>query len=218
MTQVSAINGPFDWNPTPPNPPASITVPVYDADGDYTVSWDSSDGASSYTLQEAQQADFSDAATIYSGGDTSKAITGKEDGTYYYRVLASNGAGDSGWRAGANGCLVERPSIKISPDIGWPNREDMLNSARNGLVASWLLAQLVTTATEPEYTKSRYTLIFEHSGVRYKLPESAVGQLGSGKHFWRAENGPIQDFMFVRNAAPPLELPEEIPESPRILS
>lgn len=108
-------------------------------------------------------------------------------------------------------------SLQISPDLGRPNLEDLFDGT-NEIMAEWALADLDQVVTAPAYTKSRYTLIFEHSGVRYKLPESALAQLGSGKHFWRAAGGLIQEFVFVRNAPPPAELPELVPESDRILN
>jgi hypothetical protein len=50
-----------------------------------------------YTLQEDDNAGFSSPTTVYNGPNTSWNATGKADGTYYYRVMASNAQGDSIW-------------------------------------------------------------------------------------------------------------------------
>jgi murein DD-endopeptidase MepM/ murein hydrolase activator NlpD len=63
----------------------------------YIVSWQSVAGAESYTLQEATNPGFTGAVTVYSGAEISWAVTNKPVGTYYYRVRATNCAGDSGW-------------------------------------------------------------------------------------------------------------------------
>ncbi len=63
----------------------------------YTVSWQPASGAETYTLQEATNPNFSGAVTVYSGAGTSWAATNKPVGTYYYRVRATNCAGNSGW-------------------------------------------------------------------------------------------------------------------------
>ncbi len=54
-------------------------------------------GANTYTLQEATDAGFSDAATVYAGLNTSRAISGRDMGTYYYRVNAAHDYASSGW-------------------------------------------------------------------------------------------------------------------------
>jgi len=66
-------------------------------DYDYTVTWGTVDGATGYTLEEDDNAGFSSPTTVYQGSNTSRNIVGKDLGTYYYRVKASNDFGESGW-------------------------------------------------------------------------------------------------------------------------
>jgi hypothetical protein len=66
-------------------------------DGNYTISWSSSVGAVTYTLEEDNNGDFSSPTTVYSGSNTSAAISGRDIGTYYYRVRASNPRDYSDW-------------------------------------------------------------------------------------------------------------------------
>src|SRR5690606_37441295 len=61
------------------------------------VSWSASPGATTYTLQEADNAGFASPTTAYAGAATSTDISGRFPGTYYYRVRASNAAADSDW-------------------------------------------------------------------------------------------------------------------------
>jgi len=92
-------------------PPASITVPSGDSDGAYTVSW----GASAtkgvvYVLEEATDADFSDAAVVYTGTALNKMFVASDHEfgtTYYYRVKAIKlGYENSAWKTGTVGCAV----------------------------------------------------------------------------------------------------------------
>jgi bacillolysin len=80
----------------PPGPPILYAIPP-PAGGNYTVSWSASANATSYTLQEGDNAGFSSPETRYSGPGTSWPATGKGPGTYCYRVQASNTWGTSGW-------------------------------------------------------------------------------------------------------------------------
>ena len=83
--------------PIIPDVPVLNAISNDDGDGNYTVGWSSSDGADTYTLQEDDNADFSSPTTVYSGSSTSKAISGRDVGTYYYRVKASNAYASSDW-------------------------------------------------------------------------------------------------------------------------
>ena len=82
---------------TPPSAPALNDPGTTDTDGSYTVSWSSVIGATSYTLEEDTSGSFGSPTVVYSGSGTSKYITGRSDGTYYYRVNACNACGCSGW-------------------------------------------------------------------------------------------------------------------------
>jgi sugar lactone lactonase YvrE len=87
----------FEPPPTPPLPPVLDDISNSDGDGNYTVSWSAVTGATSYTLQEDDNSAFSSPVTVYSGPNTSKSITGRVPGTYYYRVRASANGLTSNW-------------------------------------------------------------------------------------------------------------------------
>lgn len=84
------------WPPLPGTPVLNA-ISNADGDGSYAVTWNAAYLAATYTLQEATQSNFSDGITVYSGPNTSRAISGRDVGTYYYRVRASNAYGDSNW-------------------------------------------------------------------------------------------------------------------------
>lgn len=100
----------------PVRPPAtlSVSVPMRDGDGSYTVSWAVSPTTDvSYTLEEATNSTFTSGLRIaHTGPNTSATITGRSSGvTYYYRVKATrNGYTDSPWTVGDQGCLVIIPA------------------------------------------------------------------------------------------------------------
>jgi hypothetical protein len=83
--------------PYTPDPPVLNAINNDDGDGNYTVSWSASEGATTYTLQEATNENFTNVTTVYSGSNTTKAISGRDVGTYYYRVRASNAYASSSW-------------------------------------------------------------------------------------------------------------------------
>jgi uncharacterized delta-60 repeat protein len=84
-------------SPIIPDVPVLNAISNDDGDGSFTVSWSSSEGADTYTLQEDDNADFSSSTTVYSGSSTSTAISGRDVATYYYRVKASNAYASSDW-------------------------------------------------------------------------------------------------------------------------
>jgi PKD repeat protein len=95
---------------TPAGTPVSITVPVSDVDGAYTMRWGTTGtSGSTYVLQEATNPTFTTGLrTITAGTSLSRLIAGRTSPrTYYYRVRARHaGYTDSAWRVGANGCAV----------------------------------------------------------------------------------------------------------------
>ena len=96
-TREDQSDSTFSLTCTPPSAPALNDPGTTDTDGSYTVSWSSVSGATSYTLEEDTSGLFGSPTVVYSGSGMSKYITGRSDGTYYYRVKACNACGCSGW-------------------------------------------------------------------------------------------------------------------------
>jgi len=117
----TAINGCV----VPVAPPASMTVPVSDADGKFTISWTASPtaGVTYYVLEQSTTYTFTPTtttviknnilATTKSYAFTTARPTAK---TYYYRVKAKKtGLADSVYRNGANGCAVPGTALVVAP-------------------------------------------------------------------------------------------------------
>lgn len=91
-----------------PDVPVIAAIGNADGDGNYTVQWNATARAMSYTLQEDTTPSFDNPVAVYSGAQTSWAAIGKTAGTYYYRVLASGATGQSAWSA-AQSVIVGPP-------------------------------------------------------------------------------------------------------------
>jgi YD repeat-containing protein len=95
---------------TLPGVPASITVPASSSTGNYTISWGAASGTvTAYELFQATNSSFSGETTVYTGTALSVALSGRANGTYYYRVRACLDTSCSGYRTGANGVTVAKP-------------------------------------------------------------------------------------------------------------
>ena len=64
--------------------------------GYYQLKWEGDDG-SNYLLQEASDPGFSQPNTLYEGPDTATLISGRSDGTYYYRIRYRDVTSDDSW-------------------------------------------------------------------------------------------------------------------------
>jgi hypothetical protein len=104
-------------------PPSALVLDDIDnPDGlsQFTVSWSTVTGATSYTLEEDTAIDFPSPTTAYSGSETSTSVSVTEEGTYYYRVRAVNWFGDSPW---SNVVSVDVTTI-VPPIVPLPGRWD----------------------------------------------------------------------------------------------
>lgn len=82
-----------------PATPTLYDISNPDGDGTYLVDWSDVINATSYTLQEDDNPSFSSPIIRYSGSASQFQVTGQSGGPWFYRVRASNIAGDSPWSA-----------------------------------------------------------------------------------------------------------------------
>ncbi|MCU7829568.1 MAG: fibronectin type III domain-containing protein [Candidatus Thiodiazotropha sp. (ex Myrtea sp. 'scaly one' KF741663)] len=83
--------------------PASMSVPLSNSTGDYTVTWDSTTGTvTRYELQEATNSTFTNPVMAYTGLGLSADVTAKHNGTYHYRLRACNDFACSGYSVASN--------------------------------------------------------------------------------------------------------------------
>lgn len=206
--------GPFVWAPpdTSLNPPVSITVPVHSSTGDMTISWALVVGATGYKLQEATESDFSDATEIYDGAAAFSLPMGRAEGVYYYRVLAYNVGNTSGWRTGDNGCQVEFDTLKISPDLGWDSRNDVVDPFKNPNIVRVDPGDLVLSSMTPNGYVGPNRRVVAVGGLNKDIPLAAIRGLLADKqtHYYQfGYLGTIGEFMLLLDA-PPVEEEEDL--------
>ena len=80
-----------------PGAPQLAPIDNPDGDGQYVADWSDVVGASSYSLQEDDGAAFDSPVTRYSGPSSQYPLRNQPEGTWYYRVRASNMVGAGPW-------------------------------------------------------------------------------------------------------------------------
>ncbi|MFH1098041.1 MAG: PEGA domain-containing protein [Candidatus Desantisbacteria bacterium] len=109
---------------SPPSIPKLYNPGGYTEGNYYTISWENVTDATSYTLQESTDASFSNIKE-YSTTVPSQYITGKGNGFYYYRVMANNSSGSSGWSN------VEDIEVRVNFPPYTPNNPNPSDVATN---------------------------------------------------------------------------------------
>lgn len=179
-----------------PGPPASISVPSSSANGAYSLSWGAASGiVTAYKLFEATNTGFSGQVLIYSGTGLSAAVSGRGNGTYYYRVQACFEEFCSGYRAGANGTSVVHPpgmpsSISVPPSSG-PSYTISWGAA-SGINPSYQLYEATNASFSGE------VLVYNGAGSSH-----AVSGKGYGYYYYRVRacNGSgCSDFRYGSNS------------------
>jgi len=164
--------------------PTSISVPVADADGTYSVTWKaSSTHGATYTLEESTTPDFkTNLRTLSLGTSLSKTINGRTlNRTYFYRVKASlAGYTDSRWFTASNGCAVPGDSR-----VGSPTRITVKASDADGnYPISWEpsstagVSYVLEEAANPTFTANLKTV---YAGTALSMSLSGRNQ---GKTFY----------------------------------
>jgi YD repeat-containing protein len=177
-------------NPTqvtlPPGIPASISVPSSSTTGNYSISWGASSGTLDvYELYEATNSGFSAQTLVYSGANTSTNLSGRGNGTYYYRVRACYLGVCSDYRTGSNATTVTLPP-GIPASISVP-----ASGTSDGYTISWGTSTGTFTAYELyEATNASFSgqsLVYNSTGTSTLLTGRSPG---SYYYRVRACNGP----------------------------
>jgi hypothetical protein len=138
-----------------PDAPVPVTG---GAAGDFT--WIADDGAASYTLQYAFNSDFSDAVTIrgLTHNEAAIGLEGLEYGTWYWRVAATDEAGNTGDWSDVSTFVVVPPNYPPVADAGENQAVkenavftlDASNSSDDKGIVSYTWTQTAGTAVLPE--------------------------------------------------------------------
>ena len=133
-----------------PSSPSTITYPPTNCSGAFTVSWTAVNGATVYTLQRATSASFANATTVYTGSASSANQTGLADGTYYFRVKAGNGCGDSSWTEGAAVIVSSLPAAPAT--VTYPSTNCGDNFTVAWTAVSGATSYILQRATDGNFT------------------------------------------------------------------
>lgn len=143
-----------------PSAPAELTHPANNSSGSYSVTWGEAAGhVTTYELWQADNPAFSGATRIFGGLALGQTVTGRIDGTYYYRVRACNGSACGPFRDSTSGTRVllipgvpatmSVPALVIPPNsyrVFWGTPagsiaryevEQHANSTFTALLSSW---------------------------------------------------------------------------------
>jgi uncharacterized delta-60 repeat protein len=120
-----AIYLPYITNNNPIVPGAPVLHEISNDDGDwiYNISWSSSEGANTYSLQEDDNLDFSHPIDIYTGVNISITINNTGEGTFYYRVKGENSYYISGW-SNVESVVVSNPQPDCPQTVAWMGIND----------------------------------------------------------------------------------------------
>ena len=151
-------------------PPQSAPTLYNIADGEcgnYTVSWSSVSGATSYTLEEKK--DSGSWQQCYSGSNTQKSFSGRTNGTYCYRVKASSTCGDTSWSNERCATVTGKPDTPTLYSIG--------NSDRDGnYTVSWSSVSNATGYTLQEKKDSgSWQQVGTVSNTQYPISGKSAG-------------------------------------------
>ncbi|MBU5615394.1 fibronectin type III domain-containing protein [Geomonas azotofigens] len=157
----------------------TLTVPLVDADGSYTISWGASavDGVT-YVLQEATNATFTGAKQVYSGSDTSAVLSGHDVNiTYFYRVKATKGGYKDGlWKSSTTGCKVIGPGVPAAapPTLAVPLGDpDGIYTVSWGASATKGVSYLLEEATDAGFTQD--VIDYPVSGLNKPFTGKSLG-------------------------------------------
>ncbi len=86
---------PYGW--LYPGKPILLSPGDKDADGNYTLFWNKTRATEGYILEEANNEKFKSSLILYNGTKNIFNITGRKEGTYFYRIKAYNNNFESDW-------------------------------------------------------------------------------------------------------------------------
>jgi len=150
--------------PTPPPIPVTPTLnPITSSGNTYTVSWNTIPNATSYTLQQSANSSFTNAITL-TVSETSHSVNNATNGTYYYRVAASNSSGTS------NYSNVQSITINVT-SIASPTLSPINNNGSSTYTVSWTVVPNASYYILTENTN----IIYQGSNTTFTVIDKPVG-------------------------------------------
>jgi hypothetical protein len=122
---------------TIPETPGSISYPANGCAGIIKISWPAAVGATNYQVLRSTSPDFIRVRDVYSGSDTYFYDTGLDDGTYYYKVRATNPCANSSWRDGGAITVTNKFSKSSVSSFTGEYYQDILDRAPDSQGLVW---------------------------------------------------------------------------------
>lgn len=184
----------------PPAAPPTLMVPAQGLNGAYTVSWGTSAGATSYTLEGS--ANGGAWSVSYGGSVQSQAFSGKAAGSYAYRITACNPSGCSATSGTGTVVVIYPPAAAPSPSAP--------SQGLNGVyTVSWTTVAGATSYQLDESANGgAWTLLYDAAGT-----SSALAGKTAGSYSYRARAcnaagcGPTSGAVSVEVIYPPAAAP-----------
>jgi hypothetical protein len=136
--------------------PALAAISNPDEDGQYLLDWTAVPEATTYTLQEDDNASFTSPQTVYSGSSDQYNVTNQIPGVWYYRVQAANAGSSSLWsNVRSTTVLPDAPTLDT---INNPSDEDAYTLSWSAVTGatSYTLQEAPTVDFLPISTITRY--------------------------------------------------------------
>jgi hypothetical protein len=179
-TQLNNLQALGNPSPTPPTPTVP-SAPVLNAitvssttPNNYTVSWQSVANATAYTLQQDVTSSFSNPKVVAQGSMLSQAFTNQPNGTYYYRVCASNSAG-TGPFSNVQSVTINVQPIQLASPVLNPINDP---SGTNQYLISWSAVPNAQGYSLEESTSSNFSsfnTIYNGAGTSFQIVGKALG-------------------------------------------
>lgn len=176
-----------------------LSAPAYVQQNGYTVSWTAATATGSYQLEE--QAGGGAWQPVFNDVGTSKAFSGKSNGSYGYRVRACNSAACSAWSAVATVVVEQAP--KVAPSLSAPT------TGLNGQYSlSWNSVAGATQYLVEESAGGAWATVYNGAGTQH-----AVSGRSAGTYSYRVKGcnpagcGPVSATVSVLSLHPPAAAP-----------
>lgn len=144
----------------------TLTVPATNTTGNFTVSWSGIADATSYSLQE--RVNGGAWSTIQTGSPTSRAISGKSNGTYGYQVQACNSTDCGPWSSVASSTVLLPPSAPASLSVP--------TTSSGNVAVSWSASSTATSYTlQHRLGAGTWGTVYSGGAVSKTVAESVTG-------------------------------------------
>lgn len=160
----------------PPIPGAPVLNPIQlnsNSSNSYNVSWNSVASATSYTLQQDTTSSFSNPQVVSTGSSISYSVNNQSNGTYYYRVSASNSSGTSPFSN------TQSITINISIHLDPPVLQAINNpNGSSAYLVSWNAVSNAQGYTLEESLNSNFSnpqIIFQGPNTSYQISGRSPG-------------------------------------------